>query len=312
MKAGSSQDGPGRFRRTLRPDLGVAVLLAALAAAAPAARAVEAVTGTEAVASKVAKDYVRVRLADGTFRPETYAFGKGGRWGGEIKDDSIDKVDFLDVAHVLAPTLASRNYLPAREPGATDLLIMVYWGTTAVPPPYENDPLYNDYQRAIEQYNILMEQGDWKDANMLLSQGLQEVNVANHMRDQTDFKNAALIGYDASGLVGTDQGRYVSHGAFGIERNEEQREIEENRYFVVLMAYDFRLLWKEKKHKLLWETRFSINENHNRFDAALPALARYASAYYGQPTQGLVKSRIPEGNVRVGDPTLIEFLTERK
>jgi len=38
---------------------------------------------------------------------------------------------------------------------------------------------------------------------------------------------------------------------------------------VVLMAYDFQLLWKEKKHKLLWETRFSIRQRHNDFDRQL-------------------------------------------
>ncbi len=34
----------------------------------------------EAVSSKVAKDYVRKRLPDGSFRPETYVFGKGDDW----------------------------------------------------------------------------------------------------------------------------------------------------------------------------------------------------------------------------------------
>ena len=64
------------------------------------------------------------------------------------------------------------------------------------------------------------------------------------------------------------------------ERNDALlSEIEENRYFVVLMAYDFQLFWKEKKLKVLWETRFSINESRNDFDKALPTIAQYAVSY---------------------------------
>jgi hypothetical protein len=78
------------------------------------------------------------------------------------------------------------------------------------------------------------------------------------------------------------------------------------------MAYDFQLLWKEKKHKLLWETRFSISERRNQFDKALPIMARYASQYFGQASNGLVRTRVPEGNVDIKEPTLIEFLSEPK
>jgi hypothetical protein len=71
-------------------------------------------------------------------------------------------------------------------------------------------------------------------------------------------------------------------------------------------------MWKQKKHKLLWETRFSINERHNQFDRALPALAQYASKYFGQPSNGLLRSRVADGNVEIGEPTLIQFLTDPK
>jgi hypothetical protein len=52
---------------------------------------------------------------------------------------------------------------------------------------------------------------------------------------------------------------------------------------------------KEKKHKLLWEARFSVNEQHNPFDNALPAMARYAPRFFGAASNGLVRTRAPEG-----------------
>ncbi len=97
-----------------------------------------------------------------------------------------------------------------------------------------------------------------------------------------------------------------------MDRDDLYAEIRENRYFVVLMAYDFQVLWKQRRHKLLWETRFSISAHRNQFDKALPVMAQYASRYFGQASDGLLRMRVPEGNVEVHEPTLIEFLPEPK
>ncbi len=87
----------------------------------------------EAIASKVAKDYVRKKLPDGTFQPETYLFGKGDDWRGARVDPTIDKMDFMDVARILAVPLAKKQYIPTSDPKNTDELIMMYWGTTRAP-----------------------------------------------------------------------------------------------------------------------------------------------------------------------------------
>jgi hypothetical protein len=268
------------------------------------------IEGTEAVSSKVSGDYIRSKAPDGSFVPELYSFGKGGYWGGEFRDDTIDKMDFMDVVRNIAPPLEAQQYIPGKDPSRTRLLIMVYWGTTAVPPPYENDTLYQNYWQALQEYRILLASGDGIEADEVLSSGLHQLDMANGIRDRLDFKNAALLGYDASGRIGTDWGKYLSHTALKNEGNDERDEIEENRYFVVLMAYDFRLLWKQRKHKLLWEARFSINEKHNQFDKALPAMARYASRYFGQPTNGLIRQRLLQDHVEIGEPTLIQFLRD--
>ena len=46
----------------------------------------------EAIASKTAKDYVRKKLPDGTYQPETYTFGKGDNLGGARVDESADSL----------------------------------------------------------------------------------------------------------------------------------------------------------------------------------------------------------------------------
>jgi hypothetical protein len=82
--------------------------------------------------------------------------------------------------------------------------------------------------------------------------------------------------------------------------------IEVNRYFVILRAYDFQAAWKQKKLKLLWETRFSLSERRHDFERDLPAMAQDASLYFGQESYGIVMKPIPEGHVHVGEATPVD------
>lgn len=267
-----------------------------------AAGADDALEGVVAVASKVSDDYVRTKLPDGSFPTEYYSFGPGGQWGGEIKDETIDKLHFLDIAHVVSGPLAARNYLPATDPKNTKLLIMVYWGTTAVPGPTSDSVAYDQLSAAQAEAAAPNASAAETNASMSkMSSAMTMLQMENDMRDQLDFKNAKMLGYDAAGTIGTDFGNHIRGGAFGAERQELIDEIEVNRYFVVLMAYDFQLLWKQKKHKLLWETRFSISERRNSFDKALPLMAQYASRYFGQPSNGLLRTQVQEGKVEIGE-----------
>jgi hypothetical protein len=225
----------------------------------------------------VSSDYVRARLPDGSFEPEEYGFGEGGRLDGTFHDASIDKLTFLDIARALAGPLAAQKYVPTKSLDSEKLLIVVFWGTTIV-----TDPL----NRSLGALT--------RNGSIMYTDLIQ--------RDIQAAKNAKILGYDSESLVQSDFGDFFTKsGMPGLLQSELVSEIEENRYFVVLMAYDFQAFRKGTKHKL-WETRFSINELHNEFDLVLPAMAQYASAYFGQDTHGLLRKPVPEGNVRVGEP----------
>jgi len=293
----------------LRANRTGAWLLAVGAAALfglPPARADDGVEGVTAVSSRVTKDYVRAKLADGSFQPEAYAFGQGGHWGGELSDPTVDRLHFVDVARPIAAALAGQNYVPATDPRTTRLLIMVYWGTTAVPGT-DYKVAKTSYQLTMDQYVRLLKE-DPAAADGMLAAALAQISMADRLRDRIDYKNAGMLGYGIEGFIGTDYGNNIAHTALGLHRNDLVAEIEENRYFVVLMAYDFQLLWKDKKHRLVWETRFSMSERHNQFDRALPVMAQYASRYFGQDSKGLLRTQVPEGQVKVGEPTLVEYL----
>ncbi len=253
-----------------------------------------------AVSARTSKDYVRAKQADGSYPQETYAFGRGGIWGAALHDPSMEKLDFMQVARTIAVPLAAQNYVPARDPQQTNLLIMVYWGMTTGTGPATSSVAYQNLQSS-QSLPPNAQEAAWA-----------QVSMANEQRDKADAKNAGLLGYDSEDVIGTDYGRNLAMTAMRSKVQDLTEDVEENRYFVVLMAYDFPLLMKEKQHKLVWETRFSIRQRGNDFDQQLAAMAQYASRYFGHDTHGLIRKPLPETRVDLGELKILGEEPEKK
>ena len=243
----------------------------AMAAPASGAGFWAALSGDEeptAVNAKEFNGYVRPRLPDGAFKPETFAFGEGGVLPGETRrDPTFDSLCFSDIARVLAGPLARQNYLPAPDSASTNLLIMVYWGTTFGANNTQSGP-------AQDAYN---------------------------------YWNATLLGFETEArLLGENAGDTARGGIIRQLHAGGISAIQVDRYYVILRAFDFQAARKQKKLKLLWETRFSLSERHHGFKQDLPAMAEGAAQYFGRDTYGLV--RIPpvrEGHILLGQPKVL-------
>jgi len=236
-----------------------------------------------AVSSSAHNGYVRTRQADGSFRPETFALGEGGVIDGFYTDQflrsdpTIDNVTFPEIAQMLAGPLESQNYVPTPGPESTNLLIMVFWGTTI------------------------------GGAN----------TIDGNFRDLLNYENAKLLGFDSEGSIQamTDPSTVFYGRSFRSRMLDEVHAdvlsaIEVNRYYVILRAFDFQSAWKQKKLKLLWETRFSLSERRHDFERDLPGMAQDASSYFGQDSYGLVLKPIPEGHVHVGEVASLDDQSE--
>ena len=239
-------------------------------AAPPRALASNSIEGITAVSSKVFNSYVRARLPDGSLKPETYAFGNGGfnvagpagaDTPGAARDETIDALGFDTISKAMEAPLAGQNYVLTQDPNATNLLIMVFWGTTV---------------------------GGYHERK-------------GKFRDLLDIKNAALLGFDREGTFAQGFGNNVRSNIVKQVHSQMMDALESNRYFVVLRAFDFQSSLKEKKIRLLWETRFSINQRRNAFDEALPIMAQFASQTFGVDSGGLLMARVSEGRVELGD-----------
>jgi hypothetical protein len=235
-----------------------------------------------AVSSKAYNGYVRTRLPDGSFQPEAYAFGEGGMITPPLMivgDPTIDGMSFGEIARTIAVPLAGQNYVPTRDPNAARLLIMVFWGRTTGSAHTFDGPSV----------------------------------------DGLDLWNAALLGFESGGVSELSlepsipgYGTTFRLSLFRQSRYEVMDALRADRYFVILRAYDFQAAWKRRKVTLLWETRFSLSERRHDFERDLPAMARFASLYFGQDSHGLVRiPPIPEGRVDIGDITSLGPVPEK-
>src|SRR5262249_13553458 len=86
-------------------------------------------------------------------------------------------------------------------------------------------------------------------------------------------------------------------------------DIEEERYYIIVTAYDFPSAVKDGKRKQLWATRISIRAQGNRFDEQLATMLSTASGYFGQNSKQLVR-QYQNGKVHIGDMKVIGVVPE--
>jgi hypothetical protein len=239
-----------------------------------------------AVSSRVvSKEYVRTILADGSYKSEKYFLKNGGRYDKPSGDASMDDKSFPNIARVIAEQLGTQNCRPGTDPKTGKLIIVVYWGTTI--------PLDRGTDHALERegYQVILLPHGGK-ATIGGPDGT-EVSLEDFEHAYANSHNAGLLGYDWEAINVPQPFRF---NVYENELNELQLE----RYFVVLMAYDSQVFLKQRKYKELWETRFSISTRDTDFTKALPKMAKDASNYFGQDSHGL--QHLPEGHVNVGEP----------
>ena len=82
---------------------------------------------------------------------------------------------------------------------------------------------------------------------------------------------------------------------------ELQDDIENERYYVIIAAYDFRALGNGGEKKLLWSTRVSVQAQGNRFNETLAAMLKRAAPYFGADTGRLIRRYEPKTRVDLGE-----------
>jgi len=251
-----------------------------------------------AVYSVADKDYAEHKFPkDGTV-PESYIFYQGHYLDGAARDASIENLSFHDLVSTLAIDLAKQNYFPTREPTTADLFIIVHWGTTM---PGEVDSMYRDI--LMERTNAFFEELAASD-NPGLVVGMSEIQSLNRTfqmgMEQSIRQSAKILGYTEA--LNKERQRPSATGTTDREHQLREDLIQE-RYFVILTAWDNQALLKNKESRLLWSTRFSMRAVGKNFTEALPALSRVAGGYFGRQLDDLKTERthLGKGDIEYGE-----------
>lgn len=265
-----------------------------------------------AVYSTVSNGYSRTKTPEG-FEREYYAISNGGYSPGIARDQSIDAVKFPTVAGIVARYLAKQNYFLAQDAKSAGLLLVISWGKTV---PFEDGP----YRNAQDQMLTTMSQvkattpsgvqarsadGIQSPAQAIndaarsaLEGDLLQMQMFNSMRDRANEKNARLLGYMREINSRNNMSRFAGAGS---SFDDLISDIESERYYVIISAYDFRTAAQEKKQKLLWSTRVSIQAQGNRFDEQLIAMMDNASRQFGKESGQLIRQYQRATRVDLGE-----------
>jgi len=267
-----------------------------------------------AVSSKVANGYHRATLPNGSFKREYYALTNGIYVPGVSRDRSIDAVRFPQVAKIVAQFLALRNYYLADNTNAPEILLRISWGTTV---PLSDSTYRNQTDRFLSASNNLAAANTGANGASGTTDGIQsaaasvadaarsefegqliQMQMFEDMRMTANEHNARLLGYMDEINYRNNPSRFA--GA-GMAYDDLISDIESERYYVIIAAYDFRAAKEEAKEKLLWVTRVSVQAQGNKFNETLAAMLARASRYFGQDSGRLVRQYQREGTVTLGE-----------
>jgi hypothetical protein len=260
------------------------------------------------VSATATNDYVRPLDAQGKPLPETYVFMEGQYMGSGSRDASEGRMSFDAITRVLAANLIKQNYIPTRDVPAANLLIRVIWGTTLIYEDPQKQLNTEALNSALAQYSADVAANGLADSGGVNSVlGLQG-SQSNATNDAVS-RNALLLGYRRTlDKLGT---RIIATS----DEEALKGELSEERYFVVLLAYDYAVLRQTKKAKLLWITRLSIRSPGNNFTEALPMLALAGAESYGRNVDDLQRVKVrslPGGEVNMPEMKVLGTEGERK
>lgn len=249
-----------------------------------------------AIKAYATDEYTVDRARDESKQVQTYFIAEGKYYPGNSDRPSMKDVSFMQIAQDLASNLERQNFFSETNKEKGDLLILVHYGVT------DYDPDYME-QRGIDSMDEFG-YGDAVDSDPLLVSAVREEFQAQVFDMQTTNEaNTRAIGLKAQ-LLGMNE--LFSARANDQQINELRDVLQEERFFVVLNAFDLPL-FREGENKLLWSTRYSIRAGGKPFDQAITELNVVAGDYFGKNMKGLnLKRASDKSNVDLGDVEVIE------
>lgn len=279
-----------------------------------------AMADAHVMVSSIAKDsYTKKKFPDGKPQPETYVVMPGTYFAGATVDKSIDKMPFRKLAGYLARQLAHQEYWPSRNPNEADLLLVIHWGVTV--PNVTSSELLAHTSSTIDTSNThdgLAQriENENKDPNVSDAGSISGLGIASNinadyaadaMRQENDGNEAASVQGNIAQMLGYGSTlRKHSHDLLTTVTEETlRRTLDEERYFVIVKAYDLKTWKKGVANKSIWTIRLNISSLGNNFDTAMTRMSKAGADYFGRTTNEVSTIKPKENNGRVDIAPLI-------
>lgn len=271
--------------------------------------------------------YLKKRADKGSNKVETYIFMPGRFLESSIRDHSVERAKFVDVAKALVPGLHNSSYVPAKSVTEADLLLVVHWGVTKgnggnslldMRDPqdvYDLRQTYTDLHTA-EVNAVLQEGGPGSSVtpSMILATGLSRQYQDDLQFQQVEKETktspygttfAELLGFSAE--FAKDERRPVASEM----AKTLASLLEKDRYFLVIMAYDWQHWLKERKMVRVWVSRLSIPSPGVNFQIAVHRMNLAGGDSFGtsNPELFMVKTKRKKQTEKVttGDLIFVGF-----
>jgi hypothetical protein len=204
-----------------------------------------------------------------------------------------------EMAHGLATALAAQGYLVTRE-------IAVPAKANALAKPGESSPATLTAFSPPPSLLLVLNWGS-----------LRPQKIDQSMASDVSQGNAPVVGSAAPAavlnkgeMIGLIAGRkFDSIVDFGMKTDEILQGIEDDRYFIMISAYDFDAYFQHHKKVLLWVAKVSAPSAGVTMAEIMPILINAGGPVFGNETIGpklLDMPKAPEGKVEVGIPTVVE------
>ncbi|HWA85976.1 MAG TPA: hypothetical protein VG710_07130 [Opitutus sp.] len=286
-----------------------------------------------AVFSRSFNNYERPLAADGSPEIQTYVIAKGGYAPGFGKDPSIDDVKFAGIVRVIGKYLAKQSYYPAKDSRKADLMLVVHWGKTI---PFNHGTQRDLLDLGVQHLSLYQQLGGGIGrspgfnsptqgvpqgaaagaATDEMVEGLMTIQFSQALRASADQYNANLLGYTGElrrygggGDGFTDSPVLFAGG--GAAYYDLVSDIESDRYYIAITAYDFQDMLRHKHKKGLWRTVASIDARDNRFDERLAQMVDDASHYFGKDSERLVRQFEYTPHVSLGELKVLGVVDEK-
>jgi hypothetical protein len=122
-----------------------------------------------------------------------------------------------------------------------------------------------------------------------------------------DSANPQKIFFNQKEMLALVGGNTLPNLELSFEREDVMQGAEEDRYFIIVSAYDWSAALQKKKVPL-WSAKMSVPSHGVTLDEVIPALAKAGGPQFGRETirpKQVVEPFGREGKVEVGTPTVV-------